>query len=737
MRDWPLVGRDFEMRSIAAHARDPDVSAVVITGAAGAGRTRLVREALALAGDGGMRTEWVAASRCAASIPFGAVAHLLPEKWVPRPDAALAALRAVAARFRRWGGRPKVALGVDDAHLLDDSSAAAVAYLAQHRLALVLLSARSDDPIPDSVVRLWRDGDGRLVELSDLPDAAVDHLVDAALPGQVDGLCRHALRRLAGGNPLVLSELLHGGKAGGTLRQRYGVWCWDGPAPLPVRSAGGAQAVSAVRPDLSAAEPPPPGAIRARWACARAEVLCSQGGDPAAVERVLDLAADGPDADLVAATRAWVVLLGGDCGRALGLARRIIARPGSSEQAMVTAATAGTVAAGFLGRFAESEYFLRRGCGDAGAVGSGGPVGSGGSVGSGGPVGMAGAAGSLSAEPARGPNEIGYGVCLAALAAGEIERAWRIAEDGYRAAVEAFAAELAGRWIGLRGLVEATAGLAVTASASLREAAAATERDDPFGVAGLCRAALARAVAGTGDAASAAEWLDRAEGSAGASCRLFLPWIELHRAWALAATSTRSAAVRAARRAVDLAVAMGAPIVEAVARYDVVRLGGTIDLAALTVLCTDVGSPFTHALAAAASGLVNGDGDGLARASGAFAALGHHLLAAETSAAASRVYRRDGRRASAAVYQERSTALRARCEGTATPLLGPDVVGELLSPREREIVLLAIDHPSRHIAQRLGLSVRTVDNNLARAYAKLGVSGRAAVRALLHPAGTG
>jgi DNA-binding CsgD family transcriptional regulator len=35
------------------------------------------------------------------------------------------------------------------------------------------------------------------------------------------------------------------------------------------------------------------------------------------------------------------------------------------------------------------------------------------------------------------------------------------------------------------------------------------------------------------------------------------------------------------------------------------------------------------------------------------------------------------------------------------------------------------------IAQRLELSVRTVDNTLARAYVKLGVSGRAELRALL------
>ena len=48
-----------------------------------------------------------------------------------------------------------------------------------------------------------------------------------------------------------------------------------------------------------------------------------------------------------------------------------------------------------------------------------------------------------------------------------------------------------------------------------------------------------------------------------------------------------------------------------------------------------------------------------------------------------------------------------------------------LTNREREIALLAAaGHPSRVIAERLYLSVRTVDNHLSRIYDKVGVSGR-------------
>jgi DNA-binding CsgD family transcriptional regulator len=44
-----------------------------------------------------------------------------------------------------------------------------------------------------------------------------------------------------------------------------------------------------------------------------------------------------------------------------------------------------------------------------------------------------------------------------------------------------------------------------------------------------------------------------------------------------------------------------------------------------------------------------------------------------------------------------------------------------------------MDHTSAEIAARLDLAVPTVNNNLARAYTKLGVTGRAQLRALIRP----
>ena len=75
---WPLVGREEELGRIAAE-RDGGGSGVVIGGEAGAGKSRLAREALADAERRGAYTEWVQATRSAAAVPLGAFAGLLAD----------------------------------------------------------------------------------------------------------------------------------------------------------------------------------------------------------------------------------------------------------------------------------------------------------------------------------------------------------------------------------------------------------------------------------------------------------------------------------------------------------------------------------------------------------------------------------------------------------------------------------------------------------------------------------
>jgi DNA-binding CsgD family transcriptional regulator len=134
-----------------------------------------------------------------------------------------------------------------------------------------------------------------------------------------------------------------------------------------------------------------------------------------------------------------------------------------------------------------------------------------------------------------------------------------------------------------------------------------------------------------------------------------------------------------------------------------------------------------HAAALAAE-----DGTRLVAVADEFESLGSLLVAAEAAAAGADLWRRRREQRRAAALDLRSRELAARCEGATTPALIRPTSLVPLTEREREIALLAADgQPSRVIAERLYLSVRTVDNHLGRVYDKLGVSSRAALAVAL------
>jgi hypothetical protein len=94
----------------------------VLAGAAGVGKTRLAREALAAAEQRGALTRWAVATASARALPLGAFAATL---GVVGPDPARLVGQASAALLA-GAGRSGVVIGVDDAHLLDEFSAVVV-----------------------------------------------------------------------------------------------------------------------------------------------------------------------------------------------------------------------------------------------------------------------------------------------------------------------------------------------------------------------------------------------------------------------------------------------------------------------------------------------------------------------------------------------------------------------------------------------------------------------------------
>ena len=122
----PLIERDAELAAGAAVVRRQPPQTLVIEGAAGCGKTRLALELAARAKSAAI----VRTTQAVAAVPLGALASVLP------PDATAAdAADAIAASIK--------VLVVDDAHLLDAASAAAVLEL-NHRVTLIL-TARSGE----------------------------------------------------------------------------------------------------------------------------------------------------------------------------------------------------------------------------------------------------------------------------------------------------------------------------------------------------------------------------------------------------------------------------------------------------------------------------------------------------------------------------------------------------------------------------------------------------------------
>jgi DNA-binding CsgD family transcriptional regulator len=156
------------------------------------------------------------------------------------------------------------------------------------------------------------------------------------------------------------------------------------------------------------------------------------------------------------------------------------------------------------------------------------------------------------------------------------------------------------------------------------------------------------------------------------------------------------------------------------------RTGGDDASGRLAELASLSDSPLVSARARHAAAVRASDGEALAGAATDFEAMGALLLAAEAWSGAAESFSQAGDRRAATAALRHSDALAAECEGAATPALFHENPAVPLSEREREIVLLAADGlASRDIADRLFLSVRTVNNHLQHAYAKLGISSRA------------
>ncbi|WP_137874250.1 LuxR family transcriptional regulator [Rhodococcus sp. Q] len=253
-----------------------------------------------------------------------------------------------------------------------------------------------------------------------------------------------------------------------------------------------------------------------------------------------------------------------------------------------------------------------------------------------------------------------------------------------------------------------------------------------------CQLYLTQAVAMSGDAVAAereSSALDTAIHDHRVPNSLYVvqPEIILTRAWVAAAQGTVSEAIALAHEAADTAGASGQLAHEVYALHTAVCFGDRTVTDRLTELATMVDGPRAPAAAAQAAALAADDAHALLEVSERLEQMGDLLAAADAAAQATIAYTRRGLRGSASTASARAHRLAKDCEGARTPALASAVRPLPLTARQREVgSLVAQGLSNQQIADRLGMSVRTVEGHIYRAGIRLGLTNRAEFAALIR-----
>ncbi|HYB83029.1 MAG TPA: helix-turn-helix transcriptional regulator, partial [Mycobacterium sp.] len=200
--------------------------------------------------------------------------------------------------------------------------------------------------------------------------------------------------------------------------------------------------------------------------------------------------------------------------------------------------------------------------------------------------------------------------------------------------------------------------------------------------------------------------------------------LSLASGWAMAASGRLSEAVVAVQEAARLARDRGQPSHELACIQALAQWGDTSQAARARELAEALSLPLADAVALHAQNLLAGDGEGLLTASAAYRRIGDRVAAADAAAQASVAFAESQQRKRGLYAAAVARELSDECGGLCTPALRTPA-GLKLSGRQRDVIELVVAGLSnRQIAEKLVMSVRTVEGHVYRACQRVGAQSR-------------
>jgi DNA-binding NarL/FixJ family response regulator len=207
----------------------------------------------------------------------------------------------------------------------------------------------------------------------------------------------------------------------------------------------------------------------------------------------------------------------------------------------------------------------------------------------------------------------------------------------------------------------------------------------------------------------------------------------LAEAWTHAAEGATSQAISVAREAAKRERRLGRAAVEVCLLQAATQFGDSTTADRLAELAGDVDGPRAPTAAAHAAALAAGSGDGLVEAARRYEEFGDRLAAADAAAQAVIAYQADGLRGTAMTASAIAQRLAAECQGAQTPTIRAATMPQPFTDRQREIISLAAQGLSnKEIADRLRMSIRSVEGHLFRASQRVGANNREQLISMLQ-----